>query len=227
MDYRYETHCHSNWCSRCAHSSPEELVRAYHQKGFAGLVLTDHFIHGNTSVDPDLPWEIRMRRYYDAFLEAKALGDSLDFDVIFGLEHAYGGGLEALCYGIDLDFLLSNPDIPTLSIQAFAHRVHQWGGMVVQAHPYRSYCKPMDAALLDGVEVFNMHPNHNSRVALAAQQYGGKGLSLLMGTDYHHPGHHDLCATHMQTLPEDSFALAAALKGGDYILQLGDSLILP
>lgn len=187
MQYRYETHCHSNRCSRCAHASPEELVHAYHEKGFAGLVLTDHFIHGNTSVNPDLPWEIRMRRYYDAFLEGKALGDSLDFDVIFGLEHAYGGGLEALCYGIDLDFLLSNPDIPTLSIEAFAHRVHQWGGMIIQAHPYRYGGEELTFPLecLDGIEVFNAG-NPPEKNQMAAELARITNLIPTSGSDLHH-----------------------------------------
>ena len=108
--FLYETHCHTNACSRCAHSTPEEMVRAYKAIGFAGMVITDHFIHGYTCVPDDLPWEKRMRCYYDAYLRAKEAAE--DFDVIFGLEHAYGGGQEVLCYGIDLDFLLQNPDIP-------------------------------------------------------------------------------------------------------------------
>ena len=70
MQYKYETHCHSNRCSRCAHSTPTELVKAYYSKGFAGMVLTDHFIHGNNCVDSSLTWEAQMRCYYDAYLEA-------------------------------------------------------------------------------------------------------------------------------------------------------------
>ena len=137
MNYRYETHCHSNRCSRCAHSTPAELVKAYQGKGFSGLVLTDHFIHGNNCVDESLPWDKRMQCYYDAYLEAKEAAQDLDFDVLFGIEHAYGGGLEVLCYGIDLNFLLSNPDIPQLDIREFAARVHEYGGILIHAHPYR------------------------------------------------------------------------------------------
>ena len=157
MLYRYETHCHSSQCSRCAHSTAQELVRAYHKAGFAGLVLTDHFIHGHTCVDSSLPWPERMMRYYGAYHEAKAEGEKLDFDVIFGIEHAYGGGQEVLCYGIDLDFLLNNPDIPALSIDQFAERIHEYGGILIQAHPYRyggaEITLPKN--LIDGIEVYN------------------------------------------------------------------------
>ena len=62
--YRYETHCHCSWCSACASSSPQEMAQAYYEKGYAGMVLTDHFLLGNTAVDRTLPWDQRMARYW-------------------------------------------------------------------------------------------------------------------------------------------------------------------
>ena len=58
MLYRYETHCHSNLCSRCAHSSPAELVKAYHRKGYAEYVVSkiapcDRFGGGRETVTFD------------------------------------------------------------------------------------------------------------------------------------------------------------------------------
>ena len=160
MEYRYETHCHSAQCSRCAKSSAQMLVYAYHKAGYAGLVLTDHFIYGNTAVPQDLPWEERMKRYYAAYLDAKAVADPLDFDVIFGFEHAYGDGKEVLIYGVELDFLLANPDIPELTLDALVERIHQAGGIVIQAHPFRDrYYVNMAVGprtdIVDGIEVYN------------------------------------------------------------------------
>lgn len=184
MLYRYETHCHCNAASRCAHSSPAELVRAHHAAGYAGLVLTDHFIHGNTAVPADLPWEERMRRYYDAYLEAKRAAEGLDFDVIFGIEHAYSGGLEVLCYGIDLDFLIQNPDITQLDLREFAARIHACGGILIHAHPYRwagpELQLPMD--ILDGIEVYNAG-NPGDKNVLALRNLGG--LIPFSGGDIH------------------------------------------
>ena len=74
MEYRYETHCHSSQCSGCAKSTSQELVYAYHAAGYAGLVLTDHFIWGNTAVDKNLPWDQRMKAYYQGYLDAKVVG---------------------------------------------------------------------------------------------------------------------------------------------------------
>lgn len=186
MQYRYETHCHSSNCSRCAHSTPAQLVKAYHDNGFAGLVLTDHFVHGYNCVDPSLPWEDRMHCYYNAYLEAKAAAEPLDFDVLFGIEHAYCKGLEVLCYGIDLQFLLQNPDLAQLDIQAFAQRVHQYGGILIHAHPYRwagpELQLPID--LLDGIEVYNAG-NEPDKNLLAQQLADSTQLIQTSGTDLH------------------------------------------
>lgn len=187
MLFKYETHCHSSRCSRCAHSSPRDLVLAYHARGFSGLVLTDHFIHGNTCVDRTLPWERQMQIYFDAYLEAAETAHNLDFDVIFGIEHAYGNGLEVLCYGIDLDFLQNNPDIPDLSIAEFAARVHCNGGLIIHAHPYR-WAGPelkLNIDILDGIEVYNAGnpPDKNILALTLAEKYD---LIQTSGSDLHH-----------------------------------------
>lgn len=219
MIYRYETHCHANLCSKCAHSTPQELVRAYKAAGFAGLVLTDHFIHGYTSVDSSLPWRERMNCYYNAFLEAKAEGDKLDFDVIFGIEHAYGGGQEVLCYGIDLHFLLANPDIPTLSLEEFSARVHEYGGILIQAHPYRygGWEVPVRLELIDGIEVYNAG-NDPAKNRMALQKAQEKPCILTSGADTHAAGE-DRVGSSGIALPyriTNEKELVEALKKGDH-----------
>lgn len=187
--YRYETHCHSNVCSKCAHSSPEELVEAYHRAGFAGMVLTDHFIHGYTCVDPSLPWENRMLAYYNAYLRAKAAGDKLGLDVFFGIEHAYGGGQEILCFGMGKEFLLDNPDIPERNLETFVDLLHQYGGISILAHPYRygGWEVPIPEDLLDGIEVHNAG-NSPDKNAMAWERAKDTGLILTSGGDIHFAG---------------------------------------
>ena len=230
MLYRYETHCHSSRCSRCAHSTPSELVRAYHEKGYSGLVLTDHFIHGNNCVDPTLPWDKQMQCYYDAYLEAREAAKGLDFDVIFGLEHAYGGGLEVLCYGIDLDFLLGDPDIPQLDLPGFAQRVHAYGGILVHAHPYRwagpELQLPLD--ILDGIEVYNAG-NPPEKNALAQQLAERTGLFQTSGSDLHHIAESKL-GTAGIALPyriQGGAELVKALLNRDHSLILPEQLYKP
>lgn len=219
MLYRYETHCHGSQCSACAHSTAQELVRAYKDAGYAGLVLTDHFIHGNTCVDTSLPWAARMACYYGAYLDAKAEGEKLDFDVIFALEHAYGGGQEVLVYGIDLPFLLDNPDIPQLTIDEFAERVHGYGGILIQAHPYRygGWEVPVRLELVDGLEIFNAG-NDPVKNQMALQKSMEAHCILISGADTHYKGEARIGQAGI-TLPyriTNEKELVTALKKGDH-----------
>lgn len=188
--FLYETHCHSSDCSHCGRSTARELVRAYHAAGFAGIVLTDHFLTGNSAVDRSLPWDTKMRLYYQAYLDACEEAAPLDFDVLFGIEHHYGNGKEVLVYGIGLDFLLANPDLAEIPLEIFVERVHQWGGVVVHAHPYRqrdyidTTVEPR-LDIVDGIEVYNAGDGakDNDRKALA--ESGKRGGIRTAGSDLH------------------------------------------
>ncbi len=192
MLYRYETHVHCSQCSKCAVSTSMEMVEAYYRAGYAGLVLTDHFIYGNTCVDRNLPWEQRVMCYYQAYLDAKQAAEGLDFDVIFGIEHAYGDGKEVLIYGVELDFLLANPDIPEITLDELVERVHKAGGVVIQAHPYRDrYYVNMEVGprddIVDGIEVYNTgnKPPENVQALELAQRLGN---IITCGGDIHFAG---------------------------------------
>lgn len=158
--YIYETHLHTKNASDCARRTPAELIPAFKKVGYAGFIITDHFIKGNTCVPKNLDWESRMKMYYDVYLEAKEIAKDYDFDVFFGIEHLYEKGKEVLIYGIDLDFLLAHPELETASIDEYADLVHQAGGILIHAHPHR--VRPyIDADfkprydLCDGIEVYN------------------------------------------------------------------------
>lgn len=228
MLYRYETHCHGSGCSKCAHSTAQELVHAYKAAGYAGLVLTDHFIHGNTCVDSSLPWEERMQCYYNAYWDAKAEGEKLDFDVIFGIEHAYGGGQEVLVYGIDLPFLLNRRQIETASLEEFSRMVHHHGGMLIQAHPYRygGWEVPVRPDLIDGIEIFNAgnEPLKNRMALRKAQE---SHCIQTSGADTHAASEARIGQAGI-ALPyriSDGQALAQALRKGDHRCIIGGEII--
>ena len=66
--------------------------------------------------------------------------------------------------------------------------------LLIQAHPRRDKMETVDPSLLDEVEIFNMHPNHNSRngltsAAVKAQgghflMKGNEGANWVLGTQY-------------------------------------------
>ena len=227
MLYKYETHCHCIQASRCARSTAQEMVRAYHAKGYAGLVLTDHFIFGNTSVPRDLSWPTRMRMYHQAYLDAKEEGDKLDFDVSFGIEHAYGDGKEVLIYGIDLEFLLKNNDIRHISLGELADRVRAYGGLVIMAHPYRdrSYVdmsvQPQEE-VLDGIELYNACNEPGEDLQALALAERNPHYILTSGGDIHHCADPRIGAAGLwfDRRIRSGKELVAALKAGNYRFQV-------
>lgn len=188
--YLYETHVHSLNGSLCGQCTPQELVYAYKQAGYTGFILTDHFVKGNTSVPKDLDWETRMRMYYDAYLQAKEEGDKLDFDVFFGIEHWYEKAKEILIYGISLDFLLEHPELNTATIDVYADLIHEYGGILVHAHPYRirDYIDPNFMPrydVCDGIEVYNAAED-DEKNELALQDAIRLNKIMTSGGDVHH-----------------------------------------
>lgn len=184
--YRYEMHCHCNWCSACAHSSPQAMAQAYYQAGYAGMVLTDHFLSGNSAIDRSLPWKDKVEAYWRAYEAARdwAQGRSRDFAVLFGLEHQYGGGKEVLTYGIDLDFLLAHPDLDQYSLADYTDAVRRAGGLISMAHPYR-HADYIDDTILPQPQYLDGAEGH-SLVYVASLSGGGARQVTPIGPSYLH-----------------------------------------
>ena len=49
--FKYETHMHTSASSACGCNTPEEMVEAYKNAGYAGIIITDHHYGGNTAID--------------------------------------------------------------------------------------------------------------------------------------------------------------------------------
>ena len=73
--YLYETHMHTSEGSKCGQYPAVEMVRAYKEAGYAGVMVTDHNWGGNTAVDRSLPWEEWLDKFFMGYHNAKAEGD--------------------------------------------------------------------------------------------------------------------------------------------------------
>ena len=190
MEYLYDLHVHSSECSKCAHSTLVEMVRAYKEAGYAGFAITNHFLRGYSWVPAEYTWEQKMHCYWDPYIEAKKLADELDFDLLFGIEEGYGMAQEVLFYGIDLDFLLNNPDMCDIPIEELCERVRAYGGFSSHAHPFRERdyipkdYKRMDISYLDGLEIYNAS-NKNPENIKAEELMKKSGLKFTAGSDNH------------------------------------------
>ena len=114
-------------------------------------------------------------------------------------------------------------------LEAFRKEVDLTKSVFIQAHPFRNGMTEVDPALLDGMETFNMHPNHNARIGVAVRYASENGMKITTaGSDFHHPdcGHEGVGILRTKVLPKDSFHLAEILKSGDYVFEIGENAIV-
>lgn len=222
--YRIELHAHTSPVSRCADFAPAEVVRRYHALGADGIVITNH-AQPDARRMPQAEWvRYYCQDYHDACEEGKRLG----MQVLLGMEVRFPqNNNDYLVYGVDEAFVAKAWEYLDTDLHTFYEACRADDRVVVQAHPFRNGMVLADTADLDGIEVFNMHPEHNSRVALAARHQAATGGIITGGTDFHHDGHEGGLLACTATLPQDSYDLARMLKKGAYVLSIGNSIILP
>lgn len=190
MPYLYETHLHTCQASACGTSTGREHARFYKELGFQGIIMTDHFFGGNTCVPFNLPWKERIDRFCSGYEDALAEGQRIGLDVFFGWEQGFGDD-EYLVYGLDKAWLLAHPEMEHWTRREQLTHVHQAGGCVIQAHPFRNrfYIRHVRLGLdyADGAEVAN---GGNIAVNDAYAYRYAKDYNLVMtaGSDNHLSG---------------------------------------
>jgi histidinol phosphatase-like PHP family hydrolase len=186
--YKYETHLHTTEASACSKRSAAEQVRFFKDAGYTGIIVTDHFFGGNTNIARNLPWNNRIDLFCKGYENAREEGERLDLSVFFGWEAGFKG-TEFLIYGLDKQWLKEHPDILSWSVEEQYRRVHEDGGFVVHAHPFRvrPYIKEIRLfpEFVDAVEVINIG-NRNHDFDRQALLYAKKHkLPVTAGTDAH------------------------------------------
>lgn len=188
--YKYELHMHTSEGSQCGHSSGAEMVDFYIERGYSGMVMTDHFFHGNTAPSRDLPWEEYITEYAKGYYEAKKAAEGRDFDVFFGVEEKGAGWDEYIILGLMPEWYMAHPEIATMQGKPFLDLVRAAGAFVIHAHPYRerSYIKDLTVWLypdsVDAIEVRNC-ANKLEFDRRAYEYVKSLGLPMTGGSDNH------------------------------------------
>lgn len=221
--YKYEIHLHSCVCSHCAKSDATEYVKTAKDMGYAGMVFTNHFIRSNTNIDRKLPWREFVYKYRDDYLRARELGESLDVDVLFGIEEGFEYGKEALIYGISPELLADAPEFAQMTPEQISAFVRGNGGFIVRAHPFRKrpYANvqevEMNPDLVDAVEVYNLaNDKEDNR---KAEEYAKKHcLPGLSGGDVHNVCDFGKAGIILPKRAKNESELVSFLKKGEYRL---------
>ncbi len=227
QDYKYKTefHAHTSPASNCADLSCEEVVSTYAKLGYTSIIISNH-------MSPYMPFygdkEKAMEHYVSDLHAAARYGKEYGINVITGCEIRFcGSNNDYLLFGIEEAELYDAYDFISKDIKAFSQWFRNGNKLIIQAHPFRDGITEVSPTLIDGIESFNMHPGHNSRVAFASKYAQQHNFIVTAGTDFHHPGHEGLSATLTKKPMTSSAELVSVLKSRDYIFSVAKHIILP
>lgn len=224
--YKYDLHVHTSPASQCGDFEPEEVILKYARIGFDGIVITNHFSRkamGDFTVKDEY-----IAFYLNDYLLAKEAGEKHGLGVFLGFEMRFPeNDNDYLVYGVDEEDAYRAFDYIDSDYEKFYREFKNENNVIIQAHPFRNSCSLQNLDIIDGIEVFNMHPGHNSRVAVAAKlTHDNPHLLVTGGTDFHHEGHQGMCATCTAEKITDSLGMAKLIKSGDFIFDIWGNKIL-
>lgn len=209
---KIEMHVHTSEGSPCAKADAEQIVKAYSEAGYDGIVITNHF-------DNDLLKEFgrtddeRIERYLLGYRKAKAVEEKYGIKVMLGVEIRLEPNAEDfLIYGIDESFLFEYPELCFMNQKEIYDLCHLYGAVFYQAHPFREPCVPRHPEFLDGVE-YNQRPNsgnNNGRLGEWLKDY--PDLKLVSGSDCHSLCQVGFGGIEIQQTIRDIKELAAIMK---------------
>lgn len=183
--YKYELHCHTGDVSRCGRVPADEIVRLYKEKGYSGIVITDHYSPMTFPLKNQFSPEKAMDLYLSGYKKAqKAAGEG--FTVLLGMElRFYCTVNDYLLYGVTEEFLRSCGNLLGLYPEKASRLAHENGMIFFQAHPYRAFITRANPALLDGTEAYNSKdtPQNMARVCEWAAKNELK--YMISGSDFH------------------------------------------
>lgn len=224
--YKYDLHIHTSETSPCGMIAATDMIKVYKEKGYQGLVITDHYRKIFFRKSHGANWDEKVDDFLEGYQNAKEEARKYDMDVLLGIEIAFMENNEKandyLVYGITEEMLKKPPNLLDLGIVGLSKFCRENDLLLYQAHPLRGYCYLEDIALLDGVEVHNGNPRHNSNNDKTEKIAKEHDLLMISGSDYHEIGDEDCGGIITSKRIKTNEDLIKVLKNRDYTLFRGN-----
>ena len=187
----FDTHIHTSESSRCSDISAKELVRLYKEANYDAIFITDHLYTRHSrkfyGYDGTQPWSYVIDKLLVGYHTALDEGKKLGLEVYLGVElHLDDHNNDYLIYGIDEEFLYKHENLQRMTLPEVSKITHDNGLLLIQAHPFRPNITRDYLDFIDGVEVFNGHPNHASQNRKAYALALERNFMMTSGSDCHH-----------------------------------------
>ena len=196
LGYKFEMHLHTGETSRCGRISGSKAAELYKAAGYDGIIVTDHYHRGYFEKRftgrrfKGMTWAEKIDQFLSGYRGALETGKQLRLNVLLGMEIRFDeSNNDYLVYGFDEAFLRDCPRLYSLGLPGFRRFLQERLGaenfLIYQAHPFRPGVSPANPGELDGVEVYNGNPRHNSRNHLALHFAEKNRLKQISGSDFH------------------------------------------
>lgn len=195
-----DMHAHTSGISHCCRADAAEVLRTARENGIDGLILCNHY--QEVYVD-DAGAAAFAEKYIEEFYQTAKTAAQMGMRLFFGVEVTakLHDNAHILIYGMEPEFVREHPEIYGYTLEKMYDIVHEKGGLVVQAHPYRGGGKVQDTAYLDGVEI-NCHPLYDDTHCERMQEIAHEaGIFVTCGGDYHADTYRAVCGTYF---PDDT-----------------------
>ena len=216
-----DTHLHTTHVSRCGQLEAQEIVAGYKAAGYSALIVTDHFNRTTfdyLGLDPAGKGD-RVGAFLEGYRRVREEGERQGLRVFKGAELRFDEcENDYLLYGWADELLAEPEEIFRMGIAAFSPIARGQGALLIQAHPYRHGCTPAIARYLDGVEIYNASPRHDSRDALAVHYAKEFGLIGTAGSDCHRNEDIARAGIGTERLPSDSMEMMRLLRSRNFRL---------
>jgi hypothetical protein len=195
------------------------MVEYYNDSEYYGIVLTNHMNSStfNKANLTNASWDEKIDHFMKGYhLMKEAAGDR--FKVILAMELCfYDSPNDYLVYGITEEFLRSHGDLMAMTPEDFYILAKENDILFLQAHPFRRGLSVGDWEYLDGYEIFNGNPRHNSCNEMAEiwAKYHNKSI-VVSGSDFHQKEDACLGGIYFNVPIETPAQLVEELKKGNY-----------
>lgn len=189
--WKIESHAHTAEVSLCGKLDGAEMIRQCKAAGCDAVIVTDHYTPEFFAEDlAGDAYAARVDDFFAGYRAAKAEGERLGIAVFPALEvRITAGNEDYLIYGVSIEELKELGNLAHLSLEQLREKIHSTpDGLLIQAHPFRGYLNCQPAELLDGVEINNANPRHNSHNDKALAFAEANGLLHTAGSDVHQLG---------------------------------------
>ena len=213
--FRLETHLHTSEGSACADLDAVSQVRQYKEAGYDGVIVTDHFVTGNSAVDRILPWRQQMKDQFEGYRKAAEEGKKIGLKVFCGIEFGYHG-TEFVVIGLDDEWFADHSRILNMRPEDSLTLFRKAGAAIIHAHPFRQASYISKVRLypdyVDAVEIYN-HQNKPEWDDRAEKYARMSNLPVTSGSDCHRLGEIG-GGIILDRAPEDEKDLISIIKSG-------------